>query len=506
MAKFTNISTLVCLAAVIILLTSARAAPAGDDNATTKARKAMQVHTTVTVRERHHAKGFTFPTHIRTHQDLACFVSEKIASMRIPLESPYTVDQLRSIPDKSMSKVQVDFTRAYHSLFFEKMKKLFRQIELTMMELRNSELLKPELDKVALELLRHYDLEGMYRKHIQQYYPVVRRIYSCKELELPNYDWERLRNKLPEKELLRVRDDPATAELIHSLCETLKNAIARRKRGMFGALPAKQCSPTKLKRYVGKEINRVVLYSFVFKKHFFEQPNDAMSEDQMVLTGLYHCVVSEKLKVLLQQIQNFMDAHGKKRGYEAALAEVERAIRKHHSLEGQYREVCERTFGDAINWPKLEPLECGGAGLECSNTMQSTPEDQTPTSHDEPISVNALGFRLGASTSQPRPCLLYGVTCGGDVDNQPPSVGVHDDPMQPGLIDFPDTTMYATSDLSLRFGYSHDDRIRLSHGGVGNELRRPPCDHVGFIGESSTALKRSTDSSRRVKVFGVFLA
>ncbi|TPX52997.1 hypothetical protein SeMB42_g01047 [Synchytrium endobioticum] len=400
------------------------------------------------------------------------------------------------------------------------MKTLFRQIELTMMELRNSELLKPELDKVALELLRHYDLEGMYRKHIQQYWPVVRRVYSCKELELPNYDWERLRNKLPEKELLRVRDDPATAELIHTLCETRKNTITRRKRGMFGALPAKLRSQTNLKRYVGERINEIVSSSIPattpFKEHFFEQPNDHMSEDQMVLTGLYHCVVSEKLKLLLQQ----MGGHEKKRRSEAALAEVEDAIRKHHSLEGQYREVCEKMFGEAINWPKLEPLDGDWAGLECTYVLESTAEAQTSTSHNEKISVNALGFRLGASTSQPRPCLLNAVTHGGGVDDQPPGVGVHDDPMQRGLIDFPDTTVNATPDLSLRLGYSLDDRVRLSPGG--NELRRSPCDHGGFVGGSSTGLEHSTEgnddsslhdhetadrprSPRRVKLFGKFL-
>ncbi|TPX33065.1 hypothetical protein SeLEV6574_g08416, partial [Synchytrium endobioticum] len=395
MTRFTNINTLVCLAAVIIFFTPIPAAPVQDNIAIMENARAMQILATATVRERDHTKGLKLPTHIRTHQDLACFVSEKIASMRIPWESPYTVDQLRSIPDKSMSKVQVDFTRPYHSLFFEKMKTLFRQIELTMMELRNSELLKPELDKVALELLRHYDLEGMYRKHIQQYCSVVGRIYSCKELELPNYDWERLRNKLPEKELLRVRDDPATAEFIESLCGTVKNAIAHRKRDMLGVFPANLRSQKMLKPYVGKNIKRIVENSVPaatpFEGHLFELPNDAMSEDQMVLTGLYHRLVYEKLKTLLQKLENFMTAHETTGSFEAALAEVESAIRKHHSLEGQYREVCESTFGEAINWLKLEPLEGDWARRECIYNLQSTPEDQTPTSHDEPISANALG-------------------------------------------------------------------------------------------------------------------
>ncbi|TPX46006.1 hypothetical protein SeMB42_g03843 [Synchytrium endobioticum] len=58
------------------------------------------------------------------------------------------------------------------------------------------------------------------------------------------------------------------------------------------------------------------------------------------------------------------------------------------------------------------------------DNIKSTPEGHTPTSDDGPISNNALGFRFGASTSQPRPCVLDGVTRGGGVDNQPQCAGV----------------------------------------------------------------------------------
>ncbi|TPX36833.1 hypothetical protein SeLEV6574_g07988 [Synchytrium endobioticum] len=75
MTRFTNINTLVCLAAVIIIFTPIPAAPVQDDIAIMGNARAMQILATGTARERHHAKGFTIPTHIRTHQDLACFVS-----------------------------------------------------------------------------------------------------------------------------------------------------------------------------------------------------------------------------------------------------------------------------------------------------------------------------------------------------------------------------------------------------------------------------------------------
>ncbi|TPX31633.1 hypothetical protein SeMB42_g07727 [Synchytrium endobioticum] len=278
--------------------------------------------------------------------------------------------------------------------------------------------------------------------------------------------------------------------------------------------------------YVHGKILNAVITSLPAKSPFtrqqlFEAPNNAMPGLQMQFSIAYHRLAYEKMETIRYRMETLMgcipeDAHEIRGILEAALPEVKGAQQKHNSLERQYWEA----YGHKIN-----PLEGDWARRECIYNLQSTPEDQTPTSHDEPISANALGFRLGASTSQPSPCLLGAVTHGGGVDNQPPSVGVHDDPMQPGLIDFPDTTLDATLDLSLRLGYSLDDRVRLSPGCVGNELRRPSCDHVGFVGGSSTALELSTDSvrrmsdsslhghetvdsprsPRRVKVFGVFL-
>ncbi|TPX31513.1 hypothetical protein SeLEV6574_g08529 [Synchytrium endobioticum] len=278
--------------------------------------------------------------------------------------------------------------------------------------------------------------------------------------------------------------------------------------------------------YVHGKILNAIITSLPAKSPFtrqqlFENPNNAMPALQMQFSTAYHRLACEKMETIYYRMETLMgcipeDAHEIRGILEAALPEVKGAQQKHNSLERQYWEA----YGYKIN-----PLEGDWARREWIYNLQSTPVAQTSTSHDEPISVNALGFRLGASTSQPSPCLLGGVTHGGGVDNQPPSVGVHDDPMQPGLIDFPDTTLDATLDLSLRLGYSLDDRVRLSPGCVGNELRRPSCDHVGFVGGSSTALELSTDSvrrmsdsslhghetvdsprsPRRVKLFGVFL-
>ncbi|TPX36073.1 hypothetical protein SeLEV6574_g02358 [Synchytrium endobioticum] len=394
-----------------------------------------------------------------------------------------------------------------------------------MIKHQDFELLRPALDMVALKLREHHHLEWQYRNHIQQFCPREHRPDLWRVLVLPDYDWERLRNNLPPL----VRNDPDIAALTRDMWKRVTGAIVHRQRAIRGPFPVKLPSQEMMKSFIDANIEEIVLHSIPattpFKEHLWKQPDEAMPKLQMMFTSVYHRLVYEKLKTLFQKIKNNMDVPKTRGIYEPALAEVERVIRKHHSLEGQYREVCERMFGDTINWPELEPLECGGAGLECTYVLESTAEAQTPTSHDEPISDNPPGFSVGPSTSQPGPCLLDAVTHGGGVDDQPPSVGVHDDQMQPGFPGISDTTVDATPDPSLRFRYSLDDRVRLSHGGVGNELRRPPCDHVGFVGGSSTALERSTDSvrrksdsslhghetvdsdrsPRRVKVFGVFL-
>ncbi|TPX39401.1 hypothetical protein SeLEV6574_g07237 [Synchytrium endobioticum] len=450
MARFTNISTLVCLAAVIIIFTPIPAAPVQDNIAPMRSAASLRNHATVTAWERLRTRSIILPPHTLDDRTLVSYVDAEIAKAATIVGSPYTIDELGAEPDASMPEIQLEFTRAYHSLVFEKLKKLFDRI-VTTIERQCRESLWPELDKVALKLREHFDLEWRYRvqrgKSCLYNRRKVYKISQARELELPQCNWERLRGTF-------TCDDEATRHMIATMREDVVAVGAYRNLDQrlvahIMSLPAEEREAYVHGTIVNAAITSLPARSPFTMQQLFETPNNAMPGLQMQFSIAYHRLAYEKMETIRYRMETLMgfipeDAHEIRGILEAGLPEVKGAQQKHNSLERQYWEA----YGHKIN-----PLEGDWARRECIYNLQSTAEAQTPTSHDEPISDNPPGFSVGASTSQPRPCLLDAVTHGGGVDNQPPSVGVHDDPMQPGLIDFPDTTMDATSDPSLRFGF-----------------------------------------------------
>ncbi|TPX46010.1 hypothetical protein SeMB42_g03839 [Synchytrium endobioticum] len=530
MTKFTNNY----LAAVIIFFTSIRAAPGRDDIATMEKINSMQYYATAIATVRHHTKAIELPRHAHTPEYFAYHVSEKIARAVILKRSPYTMDQLGADPDESMLQIQIEFARMYHFLVFEKLKTLFHQIQLAMIGEQSRKFLQPGLDKVALKLLEHHDLEGKYRARLGIIRsPRARKLQATSptnELELPTYDWERLRNIPQQHDLSRVRHDAGALDLMNAMWRSVRNVVANRSRDVHRKLPGDVLAGQDPKKFFRGVIADIVstpsaATSAFTKEQLMEEPDESMPKIQILLTRIYHHLVFEKLKTLFEKIKNNMDIHAKQQILEPALADVARAMQRHYRWEAAYEKFymatqCQRPTG----WRRLEVPAYEWERLDSIENMELSPEGQAPTSHDDAISDNALGFRLGASTSQSRPCVVDRVTRGDSVDYQPQSVRVHYYPMQRGLIAFPgisDTAVDATPDFSLRLGYSHE-RVPLSHDCVGNELRRPPCDHVGLVGGSSTALERSTEgnydsslhghetvdsprSHRRVKLFGAFI-
>ncbi|TPX40477.1 hypothetical protein SeMB42_g05016 [Synchytrium endobioticum] len=112
----------------------------------------------------------------------------EIVLQPIALFYPFAAEQLLQEPNETKRPSQVYFTSAYHSLVFEKLKTLFLKIQHRIMEQRIPEVLKNGLDSVSPHLLRHQDLERKCRE--------LYAIGKWRELKLPDYDWEPVRNIL----------------------------------------------------------------------------------------------------------------------------------------------------------------------------------------------------------------------------------------------------------------------------------------------------------------------
>ncbi|TPX41373.1 hypothetical protein SeMB42_g02903 [Synchytrium endobioticum] len=432
MAKFTNINTLVYVAAVIMFFTSIRAAPVYDDAVITKMTEAAQSYVRSVICLRDLTKGIKLPKKAFTHEGVMAIVKHKIEKIVTLKESPYTMDQLGSYPNEPMLEIRVRFTRAYHSLVFEKLKSLFYMIQRTMIELPDGEILRPGLEKVARKLRKHQNLEWRYRVFLWKLCWKTRHrqlaILRMSETGLPAYSWERLENA---RERLRW-DEAAIVQMITTMLGDLEIVVVKPIRSdRMNSLTDGDC-----RAYVRGAITNALISSLPISYPFtmqqlLEPPNDAMPRLQMQFASAYHCLVFEKLKKIFLETKQDMEARDAGDIFGPIRADISRHLRTHYRLEGQYRKVYEKTFGESINCHKLEPLECDCEGRdvqspcspECIYNLWSTPEGQAPTSHDEPISDNPPGFIVGASTSRPRPYVLDGVTRGGSVDNEPQRVG-----------------------------------------------------------------------------------
>ncbi|TPX39753.1 hypothetical protein SeLEV6574_g07002 [Synchytrium endobioticum] len=212
MVKSFNVNLVIILTA---LITTIGTAPVWDDDAIMK----VTGHTRQSARNcachRRRDVGRLSPDYINYCLDKS-YISTQIAeavSKSVPLFFPFKEQQLFQEPNESMRPSQLQFARAYHSLVFERLKTLFHKIQHSTecfsetLKLQNrtiepqiSEILKNVLNSVATNLLRLYVLATKYRERFhrlctgngQGLYEMGR----WKELDLPNYDLEPVRNIL----------------------------------------------------------------------------------------------------------------------------------------------------------------------------------------------------------------------------------------------------------------------------------------------------------------------
>ncbi|TPX36424.1 hypothetical protein SeMB42_g07088 [Synchytrium endobioticum] len=461
MVKSFNINLVIILTA---LVTSIGTAPVWDDDAILSDARRMIKCARNVVNHRKGALDKPFLGH--GPEDVETYIITQIAkavSKSLPLFSPFTEQQLLQEPDVSMGPTQVHYTRAYHSLVFEKLKTLFEKIHDRKNKQPDSEILKTGLDCVASYSLRHHDLERKWWERLVELSTKTdldRPLFSkWRKLELPEYDWERVRN-IP----LPTFHDVTTGGMLESLRRRIQNVVADRTR-IKRKKNLNLQTDLDPKSYVVKRIAQIRLDSRPFpftKKQLLENPNAHMPPDQLQLTRAYHCLVFEELRTFFETVRDHLGAHENIGRLEEALAEVGRALKMHQNLESQYGEILERIQDKGIRWHKsLRLPEYDWPYLDRIIRMQSPPEDQNYAYNDEPISAHGPGCGLQASTSQPGPSVVARIK-------------------QPVLIDFlgiADATVEATSELAPRFGHSHDDRDPLTDDRFSNELCRPPGDH-----------------------------
>ncbi|TPX34429.1 hypothetical protein SeLEV6574_g08286 [Synchytrium endobioticum] len=317
----------------------------------------------------------------------------------------------------STSPIRVHFTRAYHSLVFERLKTLFEKIQRLIEEPRNieSEILNTGLVCVAPYLLWHHDLERTWRKRLitlcSKNQLDQRVIKNLREVTLPEYDWEPVRKiVLPNlvDELARGQFPICHTKRILECYQMRVQTLIHDRMWIIGqGLPLDLQTALDPTSYVVETIAKIRSGSrpFPFKEEqLLNNPNASMPPDQLHLTRAYHCVVFEELKTLFMTITCHLGAYESKGRLEQALAVVGRVLQIHQNLESQYGETLESIGNKGIvghemltlpeyDWPRLDRII----------RMQLPPEDQSYAYNYEPISDHGFGYGLEASTSQPRP-------------------------------------------------------------------------------------------------------
>ncbi|TPX35622.1 hypothetical protein SeLEV6574_g08159, partial [Synchytrium endobioticum] len=495
MVKSFNNNLVIILTA---LITTIGAAPEWDDDAIMKVTRRMVQSAAGIIH--HRQRDVNKPIQAHNLADVESYTGAQIAgvvSKSIPSPSPFSTEQLFQEPNVSTPIIQLLFTRAYHSLVFEKLKTLFMKIQL--FNEHNSEILKKGLDSIASYLLRHHDLERKWRERLIELSTKTglnRPLFSkWRKLELPAYDWERVHNiRQPTFHQIAQDQSPIcddfTSEMLYSLRRRMQDVVRARTSIKRRRLPLNRQTDLDPTSYVVTLIAQIrsISRQFLFtEEQLLENPDASMPPVQLQLTRAYHSLVFEELKTLFMTISYHLGAHENKGRLEQALAVVGGALKMHQNLGRKYGEILDRIQDKGIRWHrKLELPEYDWPRLDRIIRMQSPPEYQNYAYNDEPIADHGPGCGLEASTSQPGPSVVARLK-------------------QPVLIDFlgiADTTGEATPELAPRWGHSHDDRDPLTDDRFSNELRRPPGVHVGFVGgrimhpDTSTGnIKRPCDSS-----------
>ncbi|TPX55033.1 hypothetical protein SeMB42_g00003 [Synchytrium endobioticum] len=460
MVKFLNINLVIIVTA---LITTIGTAPVWDDEAIKKAVQKMQQSASDIVG---HRKRDVPAKSVESKLTTEYIINEmtKAVFHSVPLFSPFSKEQLFQEPHVTTPEIQVLFTRAYHSLVFEKLKTLLMKIE----HHASEPFLTNELLRVSPHLLRSYDL--------------VHKFGQWRVVELPLYDywWDCVRSILPPileppaSHQLEISDDATAGEILEILRKRVQNVIASRREDVYRGLPFnldKNSDPTPNVVLLIAQI-RSDARPFTFTEaQLLEVPEATIPLDQLYLIQAYHHLLVETLQTLARAIK----IHCARRQIgetimAVAVAEVVRTKTLHQNLQSVCENIIQRKHDEGVNWQ--ENVNLPAYELAPLDSMQFPIEGQYSAFNYQPISDHGLGYGLEASTSQPRP--------------------------QPGLIDFlgADTAWEATPELAPRFGYSHEHRYPLWDDGSSNELHRPSSEHGGFVGGSSMHPGPSTDNIR----------
>ncbi|TPX43567.1 hypothetical protein SeLEV6574_g04994 [Synchytrium endobioticum] len=469
MVKSFNINLVIILTA---LITTIGTAPVWDDDAIMKVTRKMHQSATDIVNHRKRDVRTSSLARILENQYIIGHIAG-VVSKSIPSFTPFSKEQLFQELYASTPITQILFTRAYHSLVFERLMTLFLKIEhhatkqqiLKKIKPQDSEILKNGLDSVAAHLLWFFDLEGkcqdLFTKLSGDHYMDPRVFSRFRRLVLPEYDWAYVRlNLLPAlKQLaqgqLQIHNDVTTVEMLEDLWKRAENVIDGRRQETLIVQIRSDSRP-----------------STFTEAQLLEVPEATIPLDRLHLIRAYHHLVVETLENLVLMIKEHFVKPQYKEKLGRALAEVVSAKTLHQNLRSKYEIIIQRIHDEWVNWQ--DNVNLPAYELAPVDSMQCLTDGQYSAYNYDSIFDYGLGYGLEASTSQPGP--------------------------QPGYSDFlaeAYMSREATPELAPRFGYSHDDRYPLWDDRFSNELHRPPSEHGGFVGGSSMNPGPSTDNIRR---------
>ncbi|TPX32095.1 hypothetical protein SeLEV6574_g08130 [Synchytrium endobioticum] len=294
MVKSFNINVVIFLAAIIA---SIETAPMWDDHAIMDATGKLLEKSCSYIK--HRQRDVNKPFNVHSPADAGQYIGSRIAkavSKSIPPFSPFTEQQLLQEPNEVMSLNQYSFTRAYHSLVFERLKTLFLKIQLRIAEQPNSETLKTGRDCVASYLLRHHDLERKWRERLIELCTekhLDRRLYGkWRKLELPAYDWERVHNILLPTVHQIAQDqspiyDDVTRGMLYSLRRRMQDVVRARTLIKRRGLPLNRQTDLDPTSYVVTLIAQIrsISRQFLFtEEQLLENPDASMPPVQLQLT------------------------------------------------------------------------------------------------------------------------------------------------------------------------------------------------------------------------------
>ncbi|TPX36769.1 hypothetical protein SeLEV6574_g08014 [Synchytrium endobioticum] len=447
MVKSINIILVIILTA---LITTIGAAPECDYG--TIIKKAQKMSKSAAQIVSHRPTALCNPVLSYVPGALNSYLRLEIGKMSSPPFPLFTVHELLQSPNGPMHPSQAYFTRAYHSLVYEKLQTLFMKIQVHMhaVEQLDSEELEAGLARVAPYLLMHHDLEGDWRAKLNELcseYNLNRRLFSnLRALELPEYDWEHVHAVLLPTVYqlalgqLQMCNDVNTEKMVEWIQMLVRNVIDCRPQIIGQGLTFNLYTALNPRLHLATKIAQIrsesAPYPFT-EEQLLEKPKASMPQDRLYLTKAYHRLVIEELTTFFETIKHHFGAH------EQALAEVGGAFQMHQILESKYDEILE-----TIAWHRQV------IAYIHQLSIKDTPE-----------------CGLVASTSQPRPQQVF--------------------------VDFLGIAGTTGEAAPGNHGHSHDDRDPFPDNRYSSELHRPPSGHVDFVGESSMHPGPFTDNIRR---------